>query len=261
MSGAISEYDYVSMDFSLNWQFAIPQTLPALGLCAVLAFFAWAVRAVTAGAALVGVLLSLVLCLAAGPAALAPIVTVFLLTLVTTRIGRRKKERLGTAERRHGRGALQILANVGIAAICAAPLIFVNHARYILLAGASAALAEAAGDTVSSELGQAFGGTPRLITTWKRGTPGQDGGITLTGTVFSLCAIILVCVVCEWANLLLPQFYGTVLIAAILGTIVDSLLGATLERPGRLGNNAVNFTGTAFSAAFAIGVLFLQRWT
>lgn len=253
------------MDFFLSWQFAIPQTLPALGLCAAFALLAWGVRAVTAGAALTGVGLSLVLCLAAGPAALIPIVTVFLLTLLTTRIGRRKKERLGaagsTAERRHGRGALQIMANVGVAAICAAPLIFLNHARYILLAGAAAALAEAAGDTVSSELGQAFGGTPRLITTWRRITPGQDGGITVVGTFFSLCAMILVCVACEWADLLLPQFYGTVLTAAFLGTIVDSLLGATLERSGRLGNNGVNFSSTAFSAIFAMAVLFVQRWT
>ncbi len=252
------------MDFSLSWQFAIPQTLPAIGLCALFAFFAWAVRAVTAAAALTGVVLSLVLCLAAGPAALIPIVTVFLLTLVTTRIGRRKKERLGaagsTAERRHGRGALQILANVGVAGLCAAPLIFLSHARYILLAGASAALAEAAGDTVSSELGQAFGGSPRLISTWRRVAPGQDGGITVVGTFFSLCAMVLVCLACEWADLLLPQFYGTVLSAAFLGTIADSLLGATLERPGRLGNNGVNFSSTAFSAAFAIGVLFVQRW-
>ena len=48
------------------------------------------------------------------------------------------------------------------------------------------------------------------------------------------------------------------LIAAFLGTLLDSLLGATLERPGRLGNNAVNFTSTAFSAALAILVLFLR---
>ncbi len=253
------------MDSFLSWQFALPQTLPAFGLCAAFALFAWGVRAVTAAAALTGVALSLVLCLAAGPAALIPIVIVFLLTLVTTRIGRRKKERLNaagsTAERRHGRGAMQILANVGVAAICAAPLIFVNPARYILLAGASAALAEAAGDTVSSELGQAFGGTPRLITTWRRVIPGQDGGITVVGTFFSLCAIILVGVACEWANLLQPQSYGTVLTAAFLGTIVDSLLGATLERPGLLGNDAVNFSSTAFSAFFAMAVLFIQRWT
>ncbi len=243
-----------------SWQFTILPLLPVLGLCLAFAFFAWGMRAVTAGAALTGVGLSVVLCLAAGPAALIPIVTVFLLTLVTTRIGRRKKERLGTSERRHGRGSVQILANVGVAAICAAPLIYVGHARYLLLAGASAALAEAAGDTVSSELGQAFGGSPRLISTFRRAAPGQDGAITLVGTLFSLGAVILVCIACESANLLLPQFYWTVLSAGFLGTVVDSLLGATIERPGRLGNDSVNFSSTAFSAALAIVVLFLQGW-
>jgi len=175
-----------------SWLLAIPQLLPAVGLSVAFAFCAWGVRAVTGAAALTGVLLTIVLCLAAGPGGLFPIMVVFLITYLTTRIGRRKKERLGTAERRHGRGPLQILANVGVAALCAAPLVFVGHARHILLAGASAALAEAAGDTVSSELGQAFGGRPRLITTLRPVTPGQDGGITTAGTIFSLCALPVV---------------------------------------------------------------------
>ena len=201
----------VGMNLFQSWPTAIPQLISAIGLSMALALLAWGLRAVTIGAALTGVLLTLVLCLAAGPAALIPVAIVFLLTLITTRIGRRKKERLGTAEPRHGRGARQILANVGVAAICAAPLIFVAHARFILLAGASAALAEAAGDTVSSELGQAFGGNPRLITTWRKVAPGQDGGITLAGTILALAAIIVVCLGCEWANLLIPRFYWTVL--------------------------------------------------
>jgi len=258
--GGISENDNLGMILIQSWQIAILHLLPAIGLIAVFAFFAWGVRAVTAGAALTGLALTFVLCLAAGPTALIPIVVVFLLTLLTTHIGRRKKERLGTAERRRGRGAQQILANVGAATICAAPLIFSGHARYLLLAGASAALAEAAGDTVSSELGQILGGNPRLITTWRRVAPGQDGGITIAGTFFSICAIVLVCAACQWANLLRPYFYWTVIGAAFLGTILDSILGATLERPGRLGNNSVNFTSTAFSAALAIATLFAKGW-
>jgi uncharacterized membrane protein len=51
-----------------------------------------------------------------------------------------------------------------------------------------------------------------------------------------------------------------VLAAAFLGTIFDSLLGATLERPGRLGNNAVNFTSSAFAGALTIVILFAQHW-
>jgi uncharacterized protein (TIGR00297 family) len=247
------------MNLFQSWQIAIPQLVPAIGLSVAFALLAWGLRAVTAGAALTGVLLSVVLCLAAGPGALFPILVVFLLAFTTTRVGHRKKERLGTAERRHGRGALQILANVGVAAICAAPLIFVTHARYILLAGASAALAEAAGDTVSSELGQAFGRRPMLITTLRPVAPGKDGGVTVIGTLCALIAAALVCLACNWANLLLPQFFLTAFSAAFFGTLVDSLLGATLERPGRLGNNAVNFSSTAFSASLAIGVLFIHR--
>jgi uncharacterized protein (TIGR00297 family) len=256
---AISEYDELGMNVFQSWQFAIPPLIPAAGLSVAFAFVAWGLRAVTLGAAVTGVFLTIILCLAAGPAALVPIIVVFLLTLIGTRVGRRKKERLGTAERRHGRGPLQILANIGVATICAAPLIFVAHARYLLLAGACAALAEAAGDTVGSELGQAFGNSPRLITTWRLVTPGQDGGITPIGTFFSLCAILIVCGACQWSRLLMPQFYWTTFCAAFFGTIVDSVLGATLERPGRLGNNAVNFVSTAFAAGIAIGVLFLQR--
>jgi uncharacterized protein (TIGR00297 family) len=252
------------MNVFQSWQIAILQStilqlVPAAGLSVAFAFLAWGLRAVTAAAALAGVFLTVVLCLAAGPAALLPVATVFLLTVVSTRIGRRKKERFGTAERRRGRGALQILANLSVAALCAAPLLFQPHARYLLLAGTSAALAEAAGDTVSSELGQAFGRSPRLITTLQRVAPGHDGGITISGTVFALSAAAIVCLTCQWAGLLLPRFYGTALSAAFFGTLLDSLLGATLERPGRLGNNSVNFTSTAFSAALAITVLSLQR--
>lgn len=251
------------MNFFQSWQIAIPQLVPAIGLLMAFALLARGLRAVTTGAALTGSLLTFILFLAAGPAALVPVILVFLLTLITTRIGRSKKERLGIAgssnERCHGRGPLQILANLGVAAICAAPLIFTAHAAYILLAAASAALAEAAGDTVSSELGQIFGGTPRLITTWRKIAPGQDGGITIAGTILSLCAILLVCASSEWANLLLPRFYWSIASAAFLGTLVDSLLGATLERPGRLGNNSVNFSSSAFSAALAIAIVFFQR--
>ena len=42
--------------------------------------------------------------------------------------------------------------------------------------------------------------------------------------------------------------------AAIAATLVDSLLGATLERKRRLGNNAVNFLSTLAAAAIAFAL-------
>jgi uncharacterized membrane protein len=42
--------------------------------------------------------------------------------------------------------------------------------------------------------------------------------------------------------------------AGIGGLFFDSLLGATVERRGWIGNDLVNFTSTLFAAALATGV-------
>ena len=53
------------------------------------------------------------------------------------------------------------------------------EANPAFLLAMAAALSEAAADTVSSELGQALGRTPRLITTWRPVPAGTDGGVSL----------------------------------------------------------------------------------
>jgi uncharacterized membrane protein len=73
---------------------------------------------------------------------------------------------LGTAEERDGRTALQVLANLAVAVICAV-LSAGSAPNAVFLLAASAALAEAAADTVSSEQGPGSA-KPRLITTWKK---------------------------------------------------------------------------------------------
>ena len=73
--------------------------------------------AVTDGGALVGVMVAFVLMLAAGLAGFVPLATVFLLTVVTTQWGYARKQRLGVAERRRGRTASQVLANLCAAAL------------------------------------------------------------------------------------------------------------------------------------------------
>jgi len=93
--------------------------------------------------------------------------------------GRAKKERLGTAESRRGRSASQVAANLGVAAIaiqCSRAVLVIDSRWFaqttlspaFALRMALAALAEAAADTASSEVGQVFGGLPRMITTCAR---------------------------------------------------------------------------------------------
>lgn len=208
------------------------------------------VRGVTNSGAVAGAFSCFVLYLGGGPGAFAALITVFGLAWITTRVGYARKQKLGTAERREGRKASQVLANLGVATACAAASI-VSHNRTIFLLAMAAALSEAAADTVSSEVGQAFGEKARLITTWRSVPAGTDGGVSLIGTAAGLVAAGIVSAVCLLGGLLAPQGLAISIGAAVLGMIADSFLGAGLERRGLVNNDLVNFLGTLTAAAFA----------
>jgi uncharacterized protein (TIGR00297 family) len=143
-----------------------------------------------------------------------------------------------------------VIANLGVAAICALVLVLMKDVRFFLALGA--ALAEAAADTVSSEIGQAIGGTPRLVTRWTKVPQGTDGAVTVAGTAAGIVAAALVVgVVFAFAAPLGRHGFGVCSGAGIAVTFADSLLGATLERRGLIGNNTVNFLSTLVAAAIA----------
>ncbi|HEV2117257.1 MAG TPA: DUF92 domain-containing protein, partial [Terriglobales bacterium] len=120
------------------------------------------------------------------------------------------------------------------------------------LLGLSAAMAEAAADTVSSEYGQARETSAYLITTWEQVPSGTDGGISLPGTLAGIAASILLALICAAAGLVTRRWVAVVLAAGILGMLADSYLGAWLERRGRLNNDQVNFVSTVIAALLAV---------
>src|ERR1039457_1448889 len=81
------------------------------------AVLARAVRGVNRSGALAGGLACFVLFAGAGPAAFLALATLFLMTGVSPRLGYRRKLALGLAERREGRNAWQVLANLAVAAL------------------------------------------------------------------------------------------------------------------------------------------------
>jgi uncharacterized protein (TIGR00297 family) len=223
-------------------------TFAALTL--VFAVLGWVVRGVTWGGAVAGGAVCFALLWGAGFAGFAGLLTVFVLTWIATRIGYSRKLRLGTAEPRTGRNALQVLANLGTSAACAILYSTLWPDRRFLVAMA-AALAEAAADTVSSEMGQALGGVPRLITIWKKVEPGTDGAVTLAGTMDGATAAIAVALVFVLTRTFSWRSFAVCALAGITGMIFDSLLGATLERRRLLGNDAVNFASTIVAGGLA----------
>ena len=198
--------------------------------------------------------------------ALVPVLTVFLLAFFATRLGREGKERQGLGEHRHGRTAAQVAANLGVAAIVSSEYVQswligagwfsrATVAPMPLFAVGLAALAEAAADTVSSEVGQVLGGRPRLLTTLRLVEPGTDGGVSRIGTLSGVAAAVLVAAAGSLALGGGRTIFWISCVGAVFGLFFDSLLGATLERRGWLNNDAVNFLSTASAAGFALGVL------
>ena len=223
---------------------------PALLLTAALAAVAQRLGAVTPQGAMAGASASLLLFLGGGPGAFAGLTTVFLLTWISTRWVHERKLRLGVAEKREGRSAGQVLANTTVAALLAAASPFAASSE-LWLAGAAAALAEAAADTVSSEFGQAAGGRTLLLTNLRAVTPGSNGGVSLAGTLAGLLAAGIVAATCAVFGVIPGPHAAAATVAAMLGMFVDSFLGATAEPRGWITNNGVNLAGTLMAAGTA----------
>ncbi len=228
--------------------------VPAALIALLLAVVARVMGSVSDGGAIAGMAVAFILMLSAGFAGFLPLFTLFVLTVLATRWGLRRKQRLGLAERSGGRTGSQVLANLGVSACCALPALWFPEFSDLLLAGAMASLAEAAADTVSSEVGQASARGAYLIVGLRSVPVGTNGAISLPGTLSGVLAACVIAWVSGASAVVDWSWAPVIALAGAIGMMVDSLLGATWEKSGRIGNNVVNFVSTAFAADLALGI-------
>ena len=219
---------------------------------AVLAGAAFAARSVSVSGALGGFVLGTALYTFGGWRAFLMLFAFFVLGTITTKLGYRKKAALGIAQEKGGRrGVKNAVANT-LTGVLFAFLAISTASPEMFTAALVAAFATAACDTVSSEIGQAYGKTHLLITNFRRVPAGTNGAVSLEGTVAGLAASLALAGIAWQVDLITLPLAGIVAAAGFAGATIESYLGATIEKLDLLDNDLINFANTMIGALIAL---------
>jgi uncharacterized protein (TIGR00297 family) len=123
------------------------------------------------------------------------------------------------------REAVQVAANGGVAAAAA----LLTHFNPIWKLAFSGALAAAAADTWSMEIGGRSRRAPRLITSGQPVARGTSGGVTWLGTVAGAAGAAFIACAAQFLGIISTQGLAYVAAGGVAGGVADSLLGATLQ--------------------------------
>jgi uncharacterized protein (TIGR00297 family) len=237
-------------------------------------FFAFYKRLLDIKGAIGALAVGLIICIFTDITWLLAVIAFLVTGSVVTRIKLKHKRKRGIAEGKLGeRGLNNVMANGFIPCFIA---FFSYHLDQSLtgLAGLLflVSLSTAASDTFASEVGVISEKT-YMITSFKRITPGTDGGISLLGETAALFGALVVTVIgwplvsdmffsgsahlLSWDSLVMILF---VVIMGWIGCQIDSVLGALFQHHTNLLNNdLVNFITIAVTVIIA-WVILVNGW-
>lgn len=182
----------------------------------------------------------------------------FLVGTAVTKLGIRRKQAQGIAEKREGaRGPENVWGSALTGAVCALGYAFFPHPLWWL--GYSASFAAKLADTVSSEVGKAYGRKTFLITTFQSVPAGTEGAISREGSLAGVAAAAGMAGLAwgigrEWVGGS-PFWLGICWLAGILATLAESWMGVVLQpRLAWMTNEVVNGIQTTLAALLAAGL-------
>jgi uncharacterized protein (TIGR00297 family) len=232
--------------------------LLALGLNALLIGIAQRFRLLTPAGWLHAAILGSVLWGCLGWRGWLAVVAYLLLGSLVTKLGFRTKQAEGLAEGRGGaRGPENVWGSAATGAVLALLVPLSPASRVpLLLVGFAASFAAKLADTFGSEIGKRWGRTTVLITSLQPVPRGTEGAISLEGTAASLVGGCVMAAVCRALGLLGEgPAWLLVSVVALLATLVESLIGATLQRRWLwLSNELVNGLQTLIAALLAMAM-------
>lgn len=238
---------------------ALPAALPTLAVGAAvnlaLAVAAYAARGVDRAGAVWGFVLGTALYGLADWRGFAMLLAFFVLGTAVTKVGYARKHALGVAQEKGGRrGARNAFANVGAGVAFAFLAVATPHPA-VFLAALAAAFATAASDTVSSEIGQAYGRRHVLVTSLRPVPPGTDGAVSLEGTAAGAAAAAALAAVGWAVGLYGPGTVVVVAVAGFVGNLLESVAGAAFRGIRDVDNELVNFANTLTGGLIAAALV------
>lgn len=194
-------------------------------------------RASLTGSGVIGaVLVGTVVFAFGGLAWAAVMVAFFVFSSALSKVGKSRKTRLSEVVEKGSRRDLgQVLANGGVAALLALMAGIVSPAA--VFPAFLGAMAAATADTWSTEIGVLSPESPRSIRTGRVVPPGTSGGVTGLGLLAALAGGLMIGIVAVLAKLVAPEIanvsaaglLGVAVVAALAGSLADSLFGATVQ--------------------------------
>jgi len=248
----------VAMTMLLFTEINFPVEVVHLSVAALIAlafgYFSYRLKAADLSGLFSGMIIGIVLIVFANLRWFIIMLTFFIIGTACTRYRIDYKVSLGVEEGHGGvRGYRNVFAN-GIVAAAGAVLYGItgNPAFTALFLGS---VASAAADTIASEIG-VTGGVPCLITTLEPVPAGTNGGVTVTGEVAGCAAAGVIGAAAYLVGVANPVMAVVTVIAGFAGTNVDSIVGATMENRGIVGNAGTNLIAT-FSGGVGAALLYL----